>query len=137
MAIHTPRPRLLLATRRLHTWAAAPCARRAPAPPCGRGASSSALVLPSSTRLPAWLPTAPRLALSWLEPGRGRGFPRSNRFFCGAYYLLCASALFRPCALILFGSVPNCGYFLLQILKDVEWPDEFPFKPDDFSRFDE
>uniref|UniRef100_A0A453F8M8 Methyltransferase n=1 Tax=Aegilops tauschii subsp. strangulata TaxID=200361 RepID=A0A453F8M8_AEGTS len=24
-----------------------------------------------------------------------------------------------------------------QILKNVEWPDEFPFKPDDFSRFDE
>ncbi|CAL4961744.1 unnamed protein product [Urochloa decumbens] len=24
-----------------------------------------------------------------------------------------------------------------QILKNVEWPDEFPFKPEDFSRFDE
>uniref|UniRef100_A0A8R7PU35 Methyltransferase type 11 domain-containing protein n=1 Tax=Triticum urartu TaxID=4572 RepID=A0A8R7PU35_TRIUA len=24
-----------------------------------------------------------------------------------------------------------------EILKNVEWPDEFPFKPDDFSRFDE
>ncbi|GJN17889.1 hypothetical protein PR202_gb04995 [Eleusine coracana subsp. coracana] len=33
MAIHAPRPRLHLATRRLRACAAAPCARRAPVPP--------------------------------------------------------------------------------------------------------
>lgn len=39
--------------------------------------------------------------------------------------------------LILFG-MPNPTFCVkLKILKNVEWPEQFPFKPEDFQRFDE
>lgn len=32
----------------------------------------------------------------------------------------------------------HCFYFLfLKVLKNVEWPEQFPFKDEDFQRFDE
>ncbi|XP_062219457.1 uncharacterized protein LOC133919167 isoform X2 [Phragmites australis] len=109
MATLALRPRLLLATRRPPSRKRRACA-----------------VAPCALRAPV----PPQAA-------------RPRRVFLGlsAAFIHQVARMASDCASsrsFVAGARPRQGVSPVeQILKSVEWPDEFPFKPEDFSRFDE
>ncbi|XP_015966393.1 uncharacterized protein LOC107490140 [Arachis duranensis] len=77
------------------------------------------------------------LLKKWDKGGFVKAYPRRMVLGIGASFLGMASSAFQGSKSFIASARINPGPSVNEILKNVEWPEQFPFKDEDFQRFDE